>query len=128
MLPEITTPKRPNKPEGNLEVMLHQPVDILRTKLEILASQIVERIHLRKENLHRIGNDERRVYDMLRKLVYRVLDARALSPFYEQIFSLAKERREQDVECWRDVTQVLRDFLYIFGAFEEARSQSELFK
>ena len=37
---------------------------------------------------------------------------------------LEKERRTEDVECWRDVVMVMRDFLVVWEAHEQAKTKA----
>ena len=57
---------------------------------------------------------------------YHLREHREKSALYQQMFNLGAERRAQDVDCWRDVVHVMRDFLYAWEAHETAKSRAIL--
>ena len=101
---------------------------ILHTKLEVLASEIFERFRIRVQNLASIGQDENKLYLLLEKLDkqarYHSREHIEKRVFYELLFKINQEKRQQDVECWRDVVMVMRDFLYVWDAHEQMRSRA----
>lgn len=112
--------------EHSFDEFIHRKGKILRTTLEILASEIVERLRLRKVNFERIYADELALYEMIRRINYRAHDISDRSTLYQQLFEFKKERREQDVECWKDLVLVVRDFLVAFEAHENATAKARL--
>ncbi len=104
---------------------------IVRTKLEILAGEIHGRLHIHANNLHRIDRDKEFAQDMLNRLDhaarYHLREHSEKSFLYRALFTLEQERRTQDVECWRDVVMVMRDFLEIFEANERIKAKGRLF-
>ncbi len=44
--------------------------------------------------------------------------------FYRKLFDFQTEARSEQVECWRDVVMVMRDFLYAWDAHEQARARA----
>lgn len=112
----------------SFESFVHARTRILTTKLEVLASEIRERLHIRVNNLERIDADKERITAFLwtvdRQANYLMRQRKEKAPFYDQLFKLAQERRMQDAECWRDVVLVMRDFLYVWEAHELAKAKA----
>ena len=100
----------------------------MKTKLEVLAAEILQRLNIRDVNVTRIGHDQNLLKQIVQFLSvqanYQQRQPKEKNPFYEKEFDLEKERRAQDVECWRDVVLVMRDFLTIWEAHEQARSRA----
>jgi hypothetical protein len=113
---------------SSLESFVHTRTQILNTKLEVLAAEIYLRLHIRTGNLERIADEKLRVgyllTDLTRRANYLVREHREKAPFYQQWFDLEKERRTEDVECWRDVVMVMRDFLMAWEAHEQAKAKA----
>ena len=111
-----------------LDNLLHSKGKILKTKLEVLAAEILQRLNLRDINVTRIGHDQTMLGDIVNALTrqanYQQREHREKVPLYAKQFDLENERRAQDVECWRDVVMVMRDFLGIWEAHEQARSRA----
>lgn len=101
---------------------------ILKTKLEVLAGEIRQRLSIREGNLERIGRDKDVLKETIERLDrlanYKLRDHRDKVPLYQRTIELEKEQRAQDVECWRDVVKVMRDFLEIWEAQEQAKSRA----
>lgn len=116
----------------SIENFIHSRTRILNSKLEVLAFEIRHRLEIRAGNLERIGQDKTRIDEMLaglsRKANYLMREHRDKQPFYDQIFRLEVEKRQQDVECWRDIVMVMRDFLYAWEGHEQARAKAILLK
>jgi len=111
-----------------LDDLINQKTRILNTKLEVLVLEIVERLRLRSHNIERLDTDGYRATLMLSKLStqadYHVRDHGDKRVFYELIFNLERERREEDVECWRDIVNVMRDLLGVWEAHEQAKAKA----
>jgi hypothetical protein len=118
--------------DSSIDDFIHGRSRILRTKLEVLASEIRERLQIRVKNLERIDKDgihtSAMLVDLDRRAHYLTRQHKEKVPFYQQLFKLEQERRLQDVECWRDVVMVMRDFLYAWEAHEQARAKAVLLK
>ncbi len=129
----LDTTRASENPDTSLDDLINQKGRILKTKLEVFASEIHERVRIRSRNIDRISEDEETVKKMLKELNrmerYRLRDTgQQQRTLYQEVFTLEKERREQDVECWRDVVQVMRDFLDTWEAHQQAKSKADLFK
>jgi hypothetical protein len=111
-----------------LDDLLHSKSRILRTKLEVLASEIHTRLNMWDRNLDRIDTDKQTVDELLgqctRLARYHLRQQQDVSRLQESVLRLESQRREEDVQCWRDVVMVMRDFLEIWEAHEQARNRS----
>jgi hypothetical protein len=116
--------------DSSIDDFIHGRSRILRTKLEVLALEIRERLQIRVNNLERIDKDKIHtstlLVDLDRRAHYLTRQHKEKAPFYDQLFKLEQERRLQDVECWRDVVMVMRDFLYAWEAHEQAKARAVL--
>ena len=114
--------------DGALEQIIGQKSKIQARKLEILAAELRWRLHLAAQNLHTLDRDQSTVHDLLNQLTiaanYRLRDHQEKAPLYRRIFEIESEKRAQHVECWRDVANVMRDFLVTWEAHEQARSRA----
>jgi len=99
---------------------------ILKSKLEILASEITDRFQIRKRNRNLMEKDEEKVWKLLHP--YHIPSHRDSTSLYERVFDLKRESRDEDVKCWSDVVMVMRDFLNTWEAFEQARARSDLIR
>lgn len=114
--------------ESSFDDFIHRKTRILNVKLEVLATEIHHRWQIRSQNLERITEHKDHVSKLLTELDHRtnymVRQHREKAPFYEQLFKLEQERRTEDVECWRDVFMAIKEWLYAWGAHEEAKAKA----
>src|SRR5262245_37950156 len=122
----------------NNHVPQHSAVDIYdlfadkrrisRTKLEMFAAEIFERLRLRTVNLGRLDRARTDLYAMLhnldRQARYRMREHQEKRVLYELLFKAKQEERLQDVECWRDIVLVMRDFLNAWDAHEQMQARA----
>lgn len=107
--------------------------DILATKLDVLTAQMHERLDLRTKHTGSLDYDECRLGTAMR-MVYvqsgRYIQGadRRMTGLQKQGFDLEEQRRKQDVECWRDVAMITRDFLGVWEAYEKAKAKAELMR
>lgn len=140
MLSDLFTPAGYALPEptptdavsaGTIDEIVSDKRRIIRTKLEVVASEIFERLRIRTKNLAAIERDEETLYAMLatldRSARYHLRDQGDKRILYELLFTAKQERRSQDAECWRDIVLVMRDLLEVWDAHELAKSRSKLF-
>lgn len=124
--PEAPSPR--TQPLSEIENLFGQKRRIVHTKLEVLASEIFERIRIRTVNLGKIGKDKLDLYEMLIKVDhlanYGRRDHQEKRVFYELLFKVKQEERQQDVECWRDIVLVMRDFLYAWEVREQMQARA----
>jgi hypothetical protein len=113
---------------GDLDHLLHSKSRILRTKLEVLASEIQARFAMWDRNLERIGSEKDEVEALLNQSTrlarYHLREPNEVARLRESSLRLDSQRREEDIQCWRDVVLVIRDFLNTWEAHEQAKSRS----
>lgn len=111
-----------------LDHLLHSKSRILRTKLEVLASEIQARFAIWDRNLERIGHEKQQVEALLsqstRLARYHLREPNEVIRLRESDLRLDSQRREEDIQCWRDVVMVMRDFLNTWEIHEQAKSRS----
>lgn len=114
-----------------LDNLLHFKSSILKSKLEVLASEIFARLAVWDRNVARIDEDKTQVEGLLSRLAqqarYHLRDHRDKNQFYKQMSDLEVQRRSQDVECWRDIVFVMRDFLAAWEAHEQSKNRAIFF-
>jgi len=125
----LSEPQRDSSPRASgVEDLFGQKRRIIHTKLEVLASEIFERMHIRTLNLGRLEKDKMDVYEMLARLDrhanYHLRDHQEKRVLYEVLFKVKQEARQQDVECWRDIVMVMRDFLYAWEVREHMQARA----
>jgi len=115
-------------PAQEIENLFEQRRRIVHTKLEVLASEIFERMRIRTVNLGKTEHDKDRLYEMLRLLErqanYHLREHQDKRVLYEVLFKVKQEERQQDVECWRDIVLVMRDFLYAWEVREQMQARA----
>ena|ERR1041385_5704697 len=121
--------QEPNQGESfSIDDLVQGRTRIVKTKLEVLASAIHTRLQIRSANLERIEDNQTKTSKMLieldKRANYLTRQHREKSPFYTELFKLQSERRSQDVECWRDIVLILRDFLSAWEAHEQAKAKA----
>ena len=84
----------------------------------------VERFDIRDRNLARVEAQQDRIIEAMPQLArqarYHLRESRDNAVFYQQAFRLDEERRSQQVGCWQDVSRVMRDFLDVWEAHQQA--------
>ena len=117
-----------SKESAGLGELFGRRTHILKTKLEVITVELFDRVRIRERNLVAIGDDQEKLNQILgivdRQVRYHFRDSREKASFYDRFFDLEREKRDQDVECWRDVTQLMRDFLEVWEALEQGKSRS----
>ena len=111
-----------------LDHLLHGKSRLLRSKLEVLAAEIHTRLALWDRNLTRIDGEKSNVSNLLerssRLARYHLRDQHDVGQLRDSAAQLESQRRDQDVQCWRDVVLVMRDFLDVWEAHEQAKNRS----
>lgn len=111
-----------------LDNLLHSKSRILRSKLEVLASEIYARLTMRNRNLSRIDEDKANVEELLQQFTrlarYHLREQQDVGRLRDSALQLEAQRRDEDTQCWRDVVMVMRDFLETWDAHEQARNRS----
>ena len=110
--------------------LLNQRPRILQSSLEVLTLEIFERLHLRTLNFERLDDEKQKLYAMLNQIIIGISYGRRETSesmmVYQQMFALERERRQQDVECWRDIVMVMRDLLHTWEGFAQAKSKAKM--
>jgi hypothetical protein len=113
--------------DKTLTELLHTNTRVLKTKLEAITSSVQERLRIRRQNVQRIADDKSKLSEMLQSISvaanYHLREHREKSTFYQKIFELERERRDQDTDCWKDIVLVLRDFLTFWDEYERAKAR-----
>ena len=126
--PQSGTDRRESRSGGSIEQLVGQRTRILKTKLEVFATEIAERLAIRTRNLKSLIYDDLLLSNTL--LYFEPSSGKGLyqakfpERLYGKRFDIEKERREKDVECWRDVSMVMRDFLVAWEALEQERARA----
>ena len=111
-----------------LDNLLHSKSRLLRSKLEVLASEIYTRLTMWERNLARIDGDKQKVEQLLQQFTrlarYHLRDQNDVTRLHDSNLRLEAQRRDEDSQCWRDVVMVMRDFLETWEAHEQARNRS----
>ncbi len=114
--------------ESSLQNLLHSKSKILRGKLEVLASEIYARLTMWDRNLVRIDGDKANVEKLLDQFTrlarYHLRESRDIARLHDSNLRLEAQRRDEDVQCWRDVVMVMRDFLETWEAHEQAKNRA----
>jgi len=126
-LPDSSSNARvPTNP--NLNAVLRGRTELLATRFEVAAVQIIERLRIRAQNLQQILEEDLEIGS-------RRLAIGSGSPFPSPLFNeldgrliekqswLQRERRLEEKECWRDLTMVMRDLLNAWEALSQAKAK-----
>jgi hypothetical protein len=118
-----------DEPAVALDNLLHSKSRILRTKLEVLASEIQARFAMWDRNLERIGEDKGQVESLLnessRLARYHLREPTEATRLRESALQLDSQQRQEDIQCWRDVVLVMRDFLTAWEVHKQAEARSD---
>ena len=118
--------------DQSIDFLVNQRTRILDTKLDVLAAEIEERLRIRRRNVEEILSEELITGSLLLEFhpTYGIgrYDSRIQQSLYQKQFDLTKEKRQQDVECWRDIVLVMRDFLTAWEAREQAGAKAAFLK
>ena len=132
MAAESDRPEALDEIDRSIDLLINQRTRILDAKLEVFAAEIEERLKIRKRNVEVILYEELAAGTIILEFDphYGIgrYDSRIQQIFYQKTFDLTKERRQQDVECWRDIVLVMRDFLTAWEAREQAGARAGFLK
>lgn len=118
---------------GFIDDLIDQRKSILAAKLDVLTAELHERLSIRKDNIASFIYDECKLGSMISQLYFTTggyidKSPRRMASLEKQGFDIQKERRDQDVECWRDIVMLTKDFLSVWEAYEQAKSRAYLMK
>ncbi len=114
----------------SLDALLSQRTGITKIKLEVLAAQLSERLSIRQRNLGSIGYDELLIGNWLLELnsmgatnTHQSFQTRM--PLHNKALDMSKDRRQTDVDCWRDIARLSHEFLSTWDAHEQAKARGK---
>lgn len=104
---------------------VRQPTEILKLRLAALGAEAKARLSIHGDHAELTASECRSLDDevvrVARLVDYGQLDPQQLSELQRHRADLQKERRKEDVECWRDLTALMKDFLDTWDSLERAR-------
>lgn len=113
--------------EQSLEDMfITQRSAIQKLKLDVHVAQILERVLIRKKSLEALLDEELEVSSKKLNLEHRPGSYEIEAGLEHRLREINKERRLEDVNCWRDLTHVMRDFLSVMEALEAAKARERI--
>jgi len=93
-----------NAVDTSLDDFISARPRILKTKMKVFASEIIDRWLIKKQNIDKIDRDRARAESMLELLDegvrYHLRDHREKSGIYQLLFGLEREIRAEYVSCW----------------------------
>ncbi len=124
-------PNRERAQHSALEAILNGRTELAETRLAVTAVQIIERLRIRARNLKQLFDEELSIDNKLLQIQGQFpsgfnKDLFGIEAQMDQRVSLVQSaQRREDVECWRDLTNVMRDFLNAWESFSrnEARNR-----
>ncbi len=124
-------PQRETAQHSALESILSGRTELAETRLAVTAVQIIERLRIRAKNLKELLDEELSIDNKLLRI-----QGQFPAGFNKDLFGIEAQldqrvsqiqgaQRREDVECWRDLTNVMRDFLNAWEGFSrnEARNR-----
>jgi len=115
--------------DTSLEQLTNTRTRILETKLEMFTLELHERLRVRTLNFQSLDQDTSLINTMLFALIQQHpydLNSRGKSALESKLFDIEKERRSERTESWKDIIQVMKDFLTTWEAHEQAKIRAEV--
>ena len=97
--------------------MLSGRTELTETRLEVTAIQIIERLRLRAGNLQELLKEELAVDSKMLQADRAGLGSMGLDSLEQRMSQIKGAQRRENTECWRDLTNVMRDFLNAWEGF-----------
>ena len=107
----------PNDQKSALEAMLSGRSELAETRLAVTATQIIERLRLRAGNLKELLEEELSVDSKMLQADHAGLGSMGLDVLEQRLSQIKGAQRRENAECWRDLTNVMRDFLNAWEGF-----------
>ena len=111
-----------------LNAMMSGRSEIAETRLAVTAVQIIERLRIRASHLDDLLKEELDADTQLIQLKNRPIvggDMMGLESMLRQkVLQIQGERRRTDTECWRDMTNVMREFLNAWEGFSRNEAKN----
>lgn len=114
----------------SLKDFIHHRTKILEDKLGVLLFEMKEGLKL-KDKIQSDLNDEifkvgEKIHDLSSKANYNFSKLKEKGLFEEKIFELNREKREREIESWRNNVSIMRDFLEVWDEYEQARAKGRV--
>jgi hypothetical protein len=114
--------------QSALESLLNGRTELAETRLSVTAVQIIERLRIRAKNLKQLVDEELSIDNKLLKIQGQFSAGSNWEVFNQDFMGIEAQleqrnsnvqsaQRREDVECWRDLTHVMRDFLNAWDGF-----------
>jgi hypothetical protein len=97
--------------------MLSGRTELAETRLAVTATQIVERLRIRAGNLQDLLKEELAVDSKMLQADRAGLGTMGLDSLEQLMSRIKSDQRRENLECWRDMTHVMRDFLNAWEGF-----------
>lgn len=112
-----------------MKALLDGRSDLAETRLAVNATQIVERLRIRASHLKELMAEELEVDTKLLRLQEasggHSIDMMGLESKLDQSMSQIRgAQRREDTECWRDLANVMRDFLNAWDGFSRNEAKN----
>ena len=112
----------------DIGTLIGQRRRILETKLAVFAGEIRDRLDVRTTNLESLLDDEMKIRNQILTLPknpfgHVVSGTPAFTQYQQNLLQIDQQRRDEEVQCWRDVVQVMRDFLMTWEALEQSKAR-----
>ena len=97
--------------------MLSGRTELTETRLAVTATQIIERLRLRAGTLQDLLGEELAVDSKMLQADRAGLGTMGLDALEQRMSQIKNSQRRENIECWRDLTNVMRDFLNAWEGF-----------
>ena len=119
----------PNSQNDAMKALMDGRSDLAETRLAVNATQIVERLRIRASHLKELMAEELEVDTKLLQLrdasFGQSIDMMGLeSKLSMSMSQIRGTRRREDTECWRDLANVMRDFLNAWDGFSRNEAKN----
>jgi len=104
--------------------MLSGRTELAETRLAVTATQIVERLRLRASNLQDLLKEELAVDSKMRQASRAGIGTMGLDSLEQLMSRIKSDQRRENLECWRDMTHVMRDFLNAWEGFSRSEAKN----
>ena len=108
------------------DLFMTQRSAIQKLKLDVHVAQILERVAIRKKTLESLLDEELKVSSKKLNIENRPGSFELESDLEKRLSEIERERRMEDVSCFRDLTHVMRDFLSVLEALEAAKARERI--
>ncbi|MDF7809461.1 hypothetical protein P4E94_18610 [Pontiellaceae bacterium B12219] len=113
-----------------MQSLLSGRSELAEDRLAVTATQIVERLRIRASHLEQLMEEELKVGSEMLQLdgnssgIHNSDMMGLESLLAQKKAEIQAERRREDTECWRDLTNVMRDFLNAWEGFSRNEAKN----